>query len=454
MKFGGLNNIVCIFEQNLSTMKNIAGLLIVFFLHQAVMGQSTMTNRSTFYGTFGTTGANLREFNNMLEDKGLSPMRKGYSNYTLGYMARFNDFILGMEVIQSSGPRSDFDDYRLDYRTTRAMLNVGFSFTEEGRFQLIHYMAVGAGYLNFQMLSPNEPATFNQFMEDPRQGFIIRDGNVQQSSLNLTGFLTEFGFHMAYDLPIPGRNEALELIAKFGYSFSPFENSWKLNGISFSSIQSGAFLRLGAGISIPDYNYLYKDADIGVHFIGSMNFTSPHALNTKLTENGLQEFSGRPNNWGLKIMGYSKDWLYGVDLYNLGMSGRANEQFDHTLNSVRLYANVGKKFFEFKNLEMGILGGLGYANLRYTLFEPNKPDFPTLFEEPNWDGRLTGRGLMVKPEVYVGYGLPLALGKFFKIFTAIHAGYEQPVGAYRLGDLGMGSYMSNPYVQFSIGIRP
>lgn len=435
-------------------MKKIAGLLISLLFFQDLYAQSSMTNRSTFYGTIGTTGANLREFNNLLEDKGLSPMRKGYTNYTLGYMARFNDFILGMELIQSSGPRSDFDDYTIGYRTSRAMLNVGFAFTEEGRFQLIHYMAVGAGYLNFQMLRPDEPATFSQFMDNPRQGYILRDGNVQQSSLNMTGFLTEFGFQMAYDLPIPGRSEALELIAKFGYSFSPFEDSWKLNGISFSSIQSGAFLRIGAGISIPDYNYFYKDADIGVHLFGSMNFTSPTALNERLAEKGYNTFSGRPNNWGLKIMGYSKDWLYGMDLYNLGMSGQASEQLEHTLNSVRLYANLGKKFFEFKNLEMGVLGGLGYGNLRYTLYSPNKPDFPALFEEPDFDGRLTGRGLMVKPEVYIGYGLPLALGKFFKVFTAVHAGYEQPLGAYRLGDLGMASYMSNPYVQVSLGIRP
>lgn len=435
-------------------MKHTIGLFICLVFSQIVLAQSAMTNRSTFYGTIGSTGANLREFNNLLAEKGLSPMRKGYTNYTLGYMARFNDFILGMELIQSSGPRSDFDDYQLGYRTTRAMLNVGFSFTEEGRFQLIHYMAVGAGYLNFQMIRPQEPSSFNQFIANPQQGFIIRDGNVQKSSLNLTGFLTEFGFHMSYDLPIPGRNEALELIGKFGYSFSPFENSWNLNGVSFSSIQSGAFFRVGAGISIPDHNYFYKDADIGIHLIGGINFTSPSALNTKLAEAGLNGFSGRPNNWGLKIMGFSKDWLYGVDVYNLGMGGDANEQYKHTLNSVRLYANLGKKFFEFKNIEMGVLGGLGYGNLRYTLYNPNKPDFPELFENPDFDGRLTGRGLMVKPELYLGYGLPLALGKFFKIFTAVHAGYEQPIGAYRLADLGMASYMSNPYIQFSVGIRP
>ncbi|UJP63742.1 hypothetical protein [Mongoliitalea daihaiensis] len=435
-------------------MKKIVGLLISLLFFHELHAQSNLSNRSTFYGTIGTTSANLREFNNLLEDKGLSSLRKGYSNYTIGYMARFNDFILGLEVIQSTSPRADFDDYQIGYRTSRAMLNVGFSFTEEGRFQLIHYMAIGTGSLNFQMINPEEPSTFNQFMTDPRQGFILRDGDIHRGSLNLTGFLTEFGFHLAYDFPIPGRNEALELIAKFGYSFSPFEDSWKLNGMSFSSTQSGAFLRVGAGISIPDHNYFYKDADIGVHFLGSMNFTSPTNLNEKLAENGLNTFGGRPNNWGLKVLGYNKDWLYGVDLYNLGMSGQANEQYNHTLNSVRLYANLGKKFFEFKNIEMGVLGGLGYGNLRYTLINPSKPDFPTLFENPNFDGRLTGRGLMVKPEVYLGYGLPLALGKFFKLFAAVHAGYEQPIGAYRLGDLGMSSYMSNPYVQFSIGIRP
>jgi hypothetical protein len=38
------------------------------------------------YMTYGKTGANLREFNEMLGNKGLSPMRKGYSNLSFGYL--------------------------------------------------------------------------------------------------------------------------------------------------------------------------------------------------------------------------------------------------------------------------------------------------------------------------------------------------------------------------------
>ncbi len=417
-------------------------------------GQVDKSNRATMYMTYGRTGANLRDFNTMLDNKGLSPMRNGYSNFSFGYQTRFNDFILGLELFQNAGLQSRFNGYELDYRTTRFYLNVGFAFTEEGRFQLIHYMSVGSGFLNFQMMKDGPNAGLSEFLQQPRQGFILRDGNIHKGSLNLTGFLTEIGFQMSYDFDIPGREEAFEIMTKFGYSFSPFEDSWKLNGISFSNAQSGAFIRVGAGISLPDHNFFYKDASIGAHFLYGYHFTAPNTLNTILEENGLQSFQDRPNNWGLKVMGESKGFLYGFDFYNLGLGGQASEQQKHTLNSVRVYANGGLKFFERRNFELGALGGVGFGNLRYTLLDTQKPNFPRLFEEPDHDGAIRARGLMAKPEAYMAYGIPLTKEKQFDLVVGVHAGYEVPLGAYRLGGVSMYQYLSNPYLQLSLGIRP
>ncbi|MFD2203370.1 hypothetical protein [Shivajiella indica] len=405
------------------------------------------------YLTIGKTGSNLREFNNLLENKGLTPMRKGYTNFNFGYQARYNDFILGLELGQNSGPKSFFNGYEIDYRTTRFLLNVGFSLTEEGRFQLIHYMSVGSGFLNFQMLKENESDNLDEFLQNPEHGFILRDGNIHKNSLNLSGFLTEFGFHMSYDVPIPGRDEALALIAKFGYSFSPLEDSWKLNGISFNTLQSGAFFKIGAGLTLPDYNYFYKDAALGAHIFYGVHFTSPDALNRHLVDNGLQPFSGKPSNWGLKVLGYSKNLMYGIDFFNLGLGGKASDTQSHTLSSIRVYANGGLKFLDLRNLEMGALAGLGFGNLRYTITYDNKPDFPRLFEEPDYDGYLRTYGAMAKPELFITYGIPLNQKNAFDLVLGAHSGYEIALSPYNLAGLSMFKYMANPYLQFSVGIR-
>lgn len=441
------------FEFKIYSMRIILVLGLIVTLICPSFAQLDNTNRSTMYFTYGRTGANLREFNQMLGSKGLSPMRNSYTNVSFGYQTRFNDFILGAEIFQNSGPKSVFNGYELDYRTTRAYLNIGFAFTEEGRFQLVHYMSIGTGFLNFQMLR-DAPESLDEMLQNPSMGYVIRDGNIHKSSLFMRGFLTEIGFHMGYDLNIPGREEALELIAKFGYSFSPFEDSWKLNGISFNTVQSGAFLRLGAGISLPDHNFFYKDASIGIHLINGIHYTQPTALNQRLVANGLQPLEGRPNNWGVKMLGYSKAYMYGLDFYNLGMGGRASDTQNQTLNSFRLYGNGGMKFFDMRNLELGAMAGLGYANLRYTLLDLQKPDFPRLFEEPNYDGFMRSGGVMGKPEVFMLYSISLAKGDFFDIVLGAHAGYEVPLSRYQLGDLSMYSYMANPYFHFSLGIRP
>jgi hypothetical protein len=428
--------------------------LAVFTLTSGLLfAQADRSSRTTMYMTYGRTGANLREFNNMLASKGLSPLRNGYSNLSFGYMYRFNDFVVGMELFQNHGPKSRFDNYEIDYNSTRFYLNVGFSFTEEGRFQLIHYMSIGSGFLNFQMMPVEEPGTFQALMDNPAQGFVLREGNLHKGSWYMTGFLTEIGFQMSYDLPIPGRQEAFELLARFGYSFSPFEDSWKMNGIRFNAAQSGPFLGIGAGITLPDQNFFYRDASLGAHLVYGMHFTRPDELNAILEENGFASFDGMPNNWGLKILGETKGFLYGVDFYNLGLWADANESKSQTLNSIRVYANAGLKFFEQKNLEMGGMAGLGYGNIRYTLTDDSKPDFPLLFEEPKHDGMLKNGGLMAKPEVYIAYGIPISINKS-RVIVGLHGGYELPMARYRLGDLSMSKYMSNPYLQFSLGFRP
>jgi hypothetical protein len=442
------------FGSKYQAMKFIYLFLLLVFLHLSLFAQVSNTNRSTMYLTFGNTGSNLREFNEVLDNKGLSSMRRGYSNFNFGYQARYNDFIFGLELSQNPGHSSRFNGYDIDFRTTRFMFNLGFSFTEEGRFQLIHYMAVGSGFLNFQMLRENEATNIDAFLTAPQQGFILRDGNIHKGSLNLRGFLTEFGFHLSYDVPIPGRDEAMALIGQFGYSFSPFEDSWSQNGMSFSNIQSGAFLRLGMGLTLPDYSYFYKDASIGAHLFYGMHFTSPDALNTHLEDNGLRPFSGRPNNWGLKVLGYSKQFLYGVDVFNLGYGGQASATQNHSLNSVRVYANGGLKFLDLRNIEMGALAGLGFGNLRYTLTTTNKPDFPRLFEEPDFDGQMRSFGAMGKPEVFVTYGFPLSKRNIFDLILGLHAGYEVPLTPYNFLGLPMFKYMANPYLQLSVGIRP
>lgn len=432
----------------------IAFLLFLIFSFSLSFAQSNKGNRSTLYATYGTTGANMRLFNEMLANKGLTPMRKGYSNLGLGYQTRYNDFILGFELYQNAGLKSTFNSYDIDYRTTRVLLNVGYSLTEEGNFQFIHYMSVGSGFLNFQMLKENPAQSVNQFLQNPEHGFILRDGNIHKGSRYFTGLLTEIGFQASYDLEIPGREEVLEIMGKFGYAFSPFENSWELNGIQFGNAQSGAFIRAGVGISLPDHNFFYKDASLGIHLISGLHFTSPEQFNTLLEDNGYEPFDERPNNWGIKVLGESKGWLYGVDLYNVALQGTAKESVSHTLNSVRLYGNLGRKFFERRNLELGGVAGVGYANLRYTLTDNSKPDFPMLFEEPDYDGYLRKSGMMAKPELYIMYSVPFSTDKGINLVFGIHGGYEAPLSRFRLLDTNMYKYMANPYLHFSVGIRP
>lgn len=137
--------------------------LFLFFLSLSVSihGQELVNKRSSFYGFTGVSGANLRQFNEMLSERGLSPLRNRYRTYGLGYQARINDFFVGFELSQHQSRAGDFDDFEIRFRASRALINVGYSLTEEGKFQLIHYMSLGVGYLNFEML----PAKSTQNLE-------------------------------------------------------------------------------------------------------------------------------------------------------------------------------------------------------------------------------------------------------------------------------------------------
>ena len=430
--------------------------LLIFFIliSLGASAQKLLTKRSTFYTVIGTSGAKLNQMDEMLADRGLSGLRNKYHTLGLGYQARINDFVLGMELLHNRGAVSEFDQFRMNYRTSRAMLNIGYALTEESKFQLIHYMSLGVGYLNFQMLPKEQPENLQAFLESPEEGFILRKKDIQKGSQHYGNFLTEIGFQLSYDFDLPGRPEAVQIMSQIGYSFSPIEGKWEMAGVAFDNTQSGAFIRLGAGITLPDRNFFYKDASIGASIIRGIHFTNPQKFNDYLENAGLEPLDGMPSNWGIRILGETAGLLYGAEVYNLATSGRASSSKKHSLNSLRVYANMGYKPIQYRNFGIGALAGLGYGNIRYTNLSDNKPDFAELFEERYFDGYLRNSGLMLKPEVFVEYGLPMTKRKLFDLVFTAAAGYELPLARYRLAQVDMASYMSAPYLSFGIGVRP
>jgi hypothetical protein len=426
----------------------------LFLAGASLHAQGFLANRSSLYAFTGTSGANLSQFNTLLTERGQLPIPNRYNSFGLGYQTRFNDFIFGLEVSQHQSRIAELGTHRFQYRTSRALVNLGYSLTEEGKFQLIHYLSMGLGSMNVQLLPQEQSKDLSSFLKDPGQGFVLRKNDIQRGTLNYGNFLTEIGFQISYDLPIPNRKEALEIIAKAGYSFSPFEKGWNLNGISFDNAQAGAFFRVGTGISLPDRNFFYKDATIGISLIRGIHFTKPDKFNTYLKEQGYQTLEGRPAQLGLRILGETDGFLYGMDVFNVALKGRASTTQTHSLNSLRIYANVGKKFFQYKNWGIGALGGLGYGNLRYSLLQGQKPDFPALLDQRNFDGYLRKSGIFLKPEVLVEYGLPMTKRKLFDLVFTSTAGYEQAFPAFKLGGVSMYSYQSGPFVTFGFGIRP
>ena len=426
----------------------------LFLAGASLHAQGFLASRSSLYAFTGTSGANLSQFNTLLTERGQLPIPNRYNSFGLGYQARLNDFIFGLEVSQHQSRIADLDTDRFQYRTSRALVNLGYSLTEEGKFQLIHYLSMGLGYMNVQLLPQEQSKDLTSFLKYPGQGFVLRKNDIQRGTLNYGNFLTEIGFQISYDLPIPNRKEALEIIAKAGYSFSPFEKGWNLNGISFDNAQAGAFFRVGTGISLPDRNFFYKDATIGISLIRGMHFSKPDKFNTYLKEQGYQTLEGRPTQLGLRILGETDGFLYGMDVFNVALNGRASTTQTHSLNSLRIYANGGKKFFQYKNLGIGALGGLGYGNSRYSLLKDQKPDFPALLDQRNFDGYLRKSGIFLKPEVIVEYGLPMTNRKLFDLILTTSAGYEQAFPAFKMGGVSMNSYQSGPFVTFGVGIRP
>ena len=100
----------------------------------SLSAQQLVTKRSAFYVMAGTSGAKLRQLDQLLEDRGLTGLRNKYHTIGLGYQARYNDFVIGMELYHNRGAKSEFDDYALNYRTSRALLNVGCAFIEVSKF--------------------------------------------------------------------------------------------------------------------------------------------------------------------------------------------------------------------------------------------------------------------------------------------------------------------------------
>ena len=233
-------------------------LILLVFQPFLILAQGLVSKRTTLYAVIGTSGAELNQFNRMLSDRGLSPLRNRYHTLGLGYQNRLNDFVFGAELYHNRSNQSDLDSYRLGHRSSRFLLNVGYAFTEESRFQLIHYMSLGVGFLNFQMLKETEVQNLPDFLTNPERGFILRENDIQRGTMRYGDFLTEIGFQLSYDFDLPGRKEALAVIAKLGYAFSPIEGKWTMSGMSFQNAQSGAFLRVGAGLTIPDRNFFLQ----------------------------------------------------------------------------------------------------------------------------------------------------------------------------------------------------
>jgi hypothetical protein len=429
-------------------------LFLIFVSAVDLQGQQLMTKRSTFYALVGTSGGKLNQFDELLAERGLSGLRNRYQTIGLGYQARVNDFVLGLDVLHNRGGVSEFDDFSMNYRTSRALLNVGYAFTEESRFELIHYLSLGVGFLNFQMLPTDRPEDLTAFLANPEQGFVLRENDIQKGTFHYGNFLTEIGFQLSYDFDLPNRPEAIQIISKLGYSFSPLAGKWDMNGINFDNTQSGAFIRVGAGISLPDRNFFYKDASIGISLIRGVHFTNADEFNAELEDAGLYPLNGMPSNWGLRILGNTDRILYGAELYNLALKGNASIEKTHSLNSLRVYGNLGYNLIEYRNFGIGALAGLGFGNIRYTLLTNDKPDFPELFEQRAFDGYLKNSGLMLKPEVFAEYGLPMTKRKLFDLVFTAAAGYEVPLGNYKLADFGMSSFMAGPYLSFGIGVRP
>ena len=145
-------------------------LLLLFFLlllGSGLHAQGFLANRSSIYAYTGTSGANLSQFNALLDERGILPIQNKYNSFGLGYQARLNDIIFGFELSQHQSQPAEIGAHRFQYRASRAMVNLGYSLTEEGKFQLIHYLSLRLGYMNVQLLPQEQSKDLKTFLQDP-----------------------------------------------------------------------------------------------------------------------------------------------------------------------------------------------------------------------------------------------------------------------------------------------
>ena len=161
-------------------MPRLLLLFSLLLLGAGLQAQGFLANRSSIYAFTGTSGANLSQFNALLDERGILPVQNKYNSFGLGYQARLNDFILGFELSQHQSQPAEIGSHRFQYRTSRALVNLGYSLTEEGKFQLIHYLSLGMGYMNVQLLPKEQSTSLTSFLKDPGQGFVLRENNIQK----------------------------------------------------------------------------------------------------------------------------------------------------------------------------------------------------------------------------------------------------------------------------------
>ncbi len=101
--------------------------ILLFLWTCSLQAQGLLQNRSSLYVYTGSSGANLSQFNDLLKERGHSPLENRYRSYGLGYQARVNDFILGVELSQHQGRPADLEGYRINYRASRALVNFGLA---------------------------------------------------------------------------------------------------------------------------------------------------------------------------------------------------------------------------------------------------------------------------------------------------------------------------------------
>ncbi len=106
-------------------------LVSLFLAGTSLQAQGFLANRSSLYAFTGTSGANLSQFNTLLKERSQLPIPNRYNSFGLGYQARLNDFIFGLEVSHHQSRTAELGAHRFQYRTSRALVNLGYSLTND-----------------------------------------------------------------------------------------------------------------------------------------------------------------------------------------------------------------------------------------------------------------------------------------------------------------------------------